>query len=166
MSVNKIKNIALLWDMNKLFEEFVFEILRRNLKGGWEVVAQKGKKLLRQQEDSKKRRNTYTDIYAYKGNTRVVLDTKYKKFEGINNVSNSDVFQVSTYCLLYDSKKAVLIYPQWGEKVDVPPCNLNTPNGVEPYEIQFKTVNLMRDIKKNKEQIISEVCQILEPPLN
>ena len=166
MSVNKIKNIALLWDMNKLFEEFVFEILRRNLKGDWKVTAQKGKKLLRQQDDSKKRRNTYTDIYACKGNTKIVLDTKYKKFEGINNVSNSDIFQVSTYCLLYDSKKAILIYPQWGEKLDVPSCNLNTPDGVEPYEIQFKTINLMRDIKKNKEQIISEVCQILEPPLN
>ena len=161
LTINKVKNIALLWDMNKLFEEFVFEIMRRYNKNGWKVVAQKGKKLL--QQDNSKKRNTFVDIFAYKGNKRLILDTKYKTFEGLDSFSNSDVFQVTTYCLLHEAKKAILIYPQWTkEKLDIAPCNLNTPGDVKPYEIQFKTVNLMQDIKKNLSSIITEVNQILE----
>ena len=165
MSLNKIKNIALLWDMNKLFEEFVFEIMRRYNKNGWKVKAQKGKRLLRQQDDLKTRRNTYADIYAYKEKdkkTCIILDTKYKEFKGINSVENNDIFQVSTYCLLHGSKKAILIYPEWDE-ISISPCQLNTDNNVVGvYEILFKTVNLKQDIKKNLEKIKGEINAILD----
>lgn len=108
-------------------------------------------------------RADYQRQYEPKGNKRLIFDTKYKTFEGLDSFSNSDVFQVTTYCLLHEAKKAILIYPQWTkEKLDIAPCNLNTPGDVKPYEIQFKTVNLMQDIKKNLSSIITEVNQILE----
>ena len=163
LSLNKVKNIALLWDMNKLFEEFVFEIMRRYNKNGWKVEAQKGKRLLEQ--DNSKKRNTYVDIYAYKGNKRIILDTKYKKFEGIDSFSNSDAFQVIAYCYLHESRKAILVYPQWTKiKPNTPPYNLNTNNPDKPV-IQFKTVNLMQDIKKNLSSIIEEINQLLDEGL-
>lgn len=163
MTTKQIKNIALLWDMNELFEEFIFEILRRNLEKGWRFAAQKGRKLLR--NDNSRRRNTFVDILAQKekDNEKIVLDTKYKKFENCNSFSNGDVFQVSTYCLLHNAKKAVLIYPQWtSEKPDIPPYCLNTDDSKDEYKIKFSTVNLMQDLKENLKSCIQEVYQILE----
>ena len=55
MNQHKIKTISLLWDMNKLFEEFVFEFIRRNKDKINEILKnnkierikyQKGKRLL------------------------------------------------------------------------------------------------------------------------
>lgn len=161
MSCFKIENIALLWDMNKLFEEFVYEVLKkqtRNTPNNWEVVAQKGKRLLIQ--DTGTKRNTFVDIYATRNNETIILDTKYKKFESLDSFSNHDVFQVATYCLLHKSKKAVLIYPQWTQdKLQINACNLNTPE--KDYEIQFKTVNLMQDIKTNFNAVKEEIISIL-----
>ena len=144
-SRNKIENITLLWDMNVLFEEYVFEIMRRKCPE-ISVTAQKGKKLLVEVESNHKRRNTFIDILVEKGNEKIIVDTKYKKFESLTDFSNADVFQVSTYCLLHNTKKAILIYPQWNDKVQPTQiCHLNTPQ--ENYTIQFSTVNLQKDLK-------------------
>lgn len=144
-SRNKIENITLLWDMNVLFEEYVFEIMRRKCPE-ISVTAQKGKKLLVEVESNHKRRNTFVDILVEKGNEKIIVDTKYKKFESLTDFSNADVFQVSTYCLLHNTKKAILIYPQWNDKVQPTQiCHLNTPQ--ENYTIQFSTVNLQKDLK-------------------
>lgn len=144
-SRNKIENITLLWDMNVLFEEYVFEIMRRKCPE-ISVAAQKRKKLLVEVESNHKRRNTFVDILVEKGNEKIIVDTKYKKFESLTDFSNADVFQVSTYCLLHNTKKAILIYPQWNDKVQPTQiCHLNTPQ--ENYTIQFSTVNLQKDLK-------------------
>lgn len=167
LSKNKFENITLIWDMNKLFEEFVYEILRRHSKNDWKVKAQKGKKLLVQQNNSKIR-NTYVDIFAFKEkdkNKIIILDTKYKEFKEINDFSNDDVYQVSTYCLLHNATKAILIYPQWNiNKNPIPQCNLNTPDEIKPYEIHFRTVNLMKDMEdqKNFTAVKNEIKQILD----
>ena len=144
-SRNKIENITLLWDMNVLFEEYVFEIMRRKCPE-ISVTAQKGKKLLVEVESNHKRRNTFVDILVEKGNEKIIVDTKYKKFESLYDFSNADVFQVSTYCLLHDTKKAILIYPQWSDDAQTTQiCHLNAPQ--ENYTIQFSTVNLRKDLR-------------------
>lgn len=144
-SKNKIENIILLWDMNVLFEEYVFEVMRRKC-SDISVIAQKGKRLLIEIESNHKRRNTFVDILVEKDNEKIIIDTKYKKFESLTDFSNADVFQVSTYCLLHDTKKAILIYPQWNDKVQPTQiCHLNTPQ--KNYTIQFSTVNLQKDLR-------------------
>ena len=88
----------------------------------------------------------------------IVIDTKYKKFNGVDDFANADVFQVSTYCLLHDAKQAILLYPQWSaSKLNIPSCKLNTPEGMEEYEIKFKTVNLMQNIRSNLPSIVNEL---------
>ena len=125
-----------------------------------EVYGAKGKKLL-QGDNNSKCCNTFVDILARKDNEKIVLDAKCKKFKDCNSVSNGDVFQVSTYCLLHNAKKAVLIYPQWtSEKINISPYYLNT--NPKEYKIKFSTVNLMQDLKENLKSCIQEVYQILE----
>lgn len=156
LSKNKFENITLIWDMNKLFEEFVFEIMKKNESElGWKFTAQKCKKLLI--GDENKKRNTYVDIFAEKDNDKIIIDTKYKIFKGIDDFSNADVFQVSTYCLLHNTNHAILLYPRYDEeKPIIPNYCLNTED--KNYKINFRTVNLRYDnLKKELESIKNEI---------
>ena len=111
LSKNKFENITLIWDMNKLFEEFIFEIMKKYEKEfECTLTAQRGRKLL--VGDTSKKRNTFVDIMVEKDDgEKIVLDTKYKKFVTTDDFSNADVFQVSTYCLLHKANYAILLYP-------------------------------------------------------
>lgn len=160
LSKNKFENITLIWDMNKLFEEFVFEIMKKSQnEWGWKFTAQKCKKLLI--GDENKKRNTYVDIFAEKDNDKIIIDTKYKIFKGIDDFSNADVFQVSTYCLLHNTNNAILLYPQYDEeKPIIPNYCLNTED--KNYKINFRTVNLKYgNLKKELESIKNEIKEIL-----
>lgn len=160
LSKNKFENITLIWDMNKLFEEFVFEIMKKNESElGWKFTAQKCKKLLI--GDENKKRNTYVDIFAEKDNDKIIIDTKYKIFKGIDDFSNADVFQVSTYCLLHNTNHAILLYPRYDEeKPIIPNYCLNTED--KNYKINFRTVNLKYDnLKKELESIKNEIKEFL-----
>ncbi len=160
LSKNKFENITLIWDMNKLFEEFVFEIMKKNESDfGWTFTAQKGKRLL--MGDDNKKRNTYVDILAEKDNDKIIIDTKYKIFKGIDDFSNADVFQVSTYCLLHNTNHAILLYPRYDEeKPIIPNYCLNTED--KNYKINFRTVNLKYDnLKKELESIKNEIKEFL-----
>ena len=161
LSKNKFENITLIWDMNKLFEEFIFEIMKKNeSEFGWTFTAQKGKRLLA--GDDNKKRNTYVDIYAENVKDKIILDTKYKIFTGTDDFSNADVFQVSTYCLLHNADKAVLIYPRWNKEVpNVPSFKLNTDE--KDIKINFKTVDLCyTNLKQHLEEIRDDIKEILK----
>ena len=118
ISKNSIENITLLWDMNLLFEEFVYEIIKQHA-DGYTTHYQKNKKLLRNADNLKEYGNTFVDIYLQKNDkyenekiSKIILDTKYKINSGGNSeFLNSDIYQICTYCLLHNSKKAILFYP-------------------------------------------------------
>lgn len=161
LSKNKFENITLIWDMNKLFEEFIFEIMKKNeSEFGWTFTAQKGKRLLA--GDDNKKRNTYVDIYVENDKDKIILDTKYKIFTGTDDFSNADVFQVSTYCLLHNADKAVLIYPRWNKEVpNVPSFKLNTDE--KDIKINFKTIDLCyTNLKQHLEEIRDDIKEILK----
>lgn len=166
LSKNKFENITLIWDMNKLFEEFVFEIMKKyEAELGCKLTAQRGKKLL--VGDTSKKRNTFVDIMIEKNDgEKIILDTKYKKFLSSDDFSNADVFQVSTYCLLHKAKHAILLYPKWDTPAPEKDFHLNIDNPGESdiYQIDFKTINLQYDYigkKENLESIKEDIKRIL-----
>lgn len=161
LSKNKFENITLIWDMNKLFEEFVFEIMKKHeAEFGCKLTAQRRKKLL--VGDTSKKRNTFVDILIEKNDgEKIILDTKYKKFASSDDFSNADVFQVSTYCLLHNTNHAILLYPRYDEEnpIILNYC-LNTED--KNYKINFRTVNLKYDnLKKELESIKNEIKEFL-----
>ena len=161
LSKNKFENITLIWDMNKLFEEFVFEIMKKHeAEFGCKLTAQRGKKLL--VGDTSKKRNTFVDILIEKNDgEKIILDTKYKKFASSDDFSNADVFQVSTYCLLHNTNHAILLYPRYDKEnpIILNYC-LNTED--KNYKINFRTVNLKYDnLKKELESIKNEIKEFL-----
>jgi len=162
MSKNRFDSITMLWDMNKLFEEFVFEIMKRMQEElQCKITAQMGRRLLR--GDNSKKRNTFVDIMAEKDDgEKIVLDTKYKEFHGLSDVANADIFQVSAYCLLHNATHAVLIYPRYDENAPyLSEYFLNTDDNAPQIKIGFKTINLKHEsLKDSMEQVRQEIQQI------
>ena len=162
MSKNRFDSITMLWDMNKLFEEFVFEIMKRMQEElQCKITAQMGRRLLR--GDNSKKRNTFVDIMAEKDDgEKIVLDTKYKEFHGLSDVANADIFQVSAYCLLHNATHAVLIYPRYDENAPyLSEYFLNTDDNAPKIKIGFKTINLKHEsLKDSMEQIRQEIQQV------
>ncbi len=167
LSLNKFENITILWDMNKLFEEFIYQLIRRKLPQ-YQAKGQYKKALLKNRN-----RNTYVDIMI---NEKIIIDTKYKKFETMDDIANEDIFQVTTYSLLHDNalcnkiKGAILLYPLY--KKGQNPNIEDKLNSEITYSIAFKTIDLMysnlkQEIQKNSNNstIIQELKTIIEQGL-
>ncbi len=169
LSKNKFENITLVWDMNKLFEEFVYEILKKQT--SLSVSAQKGKRLLKNVDS--KIRNTYVDILITKPQ-KIVVDTKYKELQSIKDFDNKDAFQVITYCLLHNTNKAVLIYPKFDNdinknyelNIDKKVCPFfieNNPCNKEKidykYTIKFLTINLKHKLNNRNVKRIAKIIE-------
>lgn len=158
LSKNKFENITLVWDMNKLFEEFIFELIKRKIPE-CSPIAQKTKRLLRSTQETK--RDTKVDILIQ--HPQIIIDTKYKKFTNFDDISSADIYQVTTYCLLHNYKRAILLYPQYDKKApDIYDYQLNCAEN--NYHIDFCTVNLKNNDLKNKEvqnSIIGKIKSII-----
>ena len=159
LSKNKFENITLVWDMNKLFEEFIFELIKRKIPE-CKAIAQKPKRLLKRENVT--RRDTRIDILIQ--NPQVIIDTKYKKFTNFDDISSADIYQVTTYCLLHNYKRAILLYPQYDKKApDI--CDYQLNCAENNYHIDFCTVNLKNNDLKDKEvqnSIIGKIKSIID----
>ena len=154
LSKNKFENITLVWDMNKLFEEFIFELIKRKIPE-CKAIAQKPKRLLKRENVT--RRDTRIDILIQ--NPQVIIDTKYKKFTNFDDISSADIYQVTTYCLLHNYKRAILLYPQYDKKEpDI--CDYQLNCAENNYHIDFCTVNLKNNDLKDKEVQNSIIAKI------
>lgn len=181
ISKNAIENITLLWDMNFLFEEFVYEIIRR-CDLGYKVHYQKDEKLLINPENNRRYGNTYVDIYlGNKDNNKdiIILDTKYKVNKGGNSeFENTDIYQICTYCRIHNSNNAILFYPadvdfksDNGNKYFVQPeahcykLNVKSGDTVNIHRIMIKLDEDLKNILNYKNEL-QDMIKSLEQKLN
>lgn len=168
MSKHQFDNIALIWDMNILFEEFVFEFLKRNRESLdiYDVKYQKGRRLLKSKDNQHYYANTFVDMFVIKekGQSGIVLDTKYKVKSGnLGDFDNADIFQVVTYCKLHDSNNAVLLYPatDYTTRGDHA-YTLNTDKVTDEFQIKTAQINLQQDLKSSHDNLIIAFKRIIE----
>lgn len=165
MTQNKFDNVALVWDMNVLFEEFVAEFIKRNKSelNIKEVVYQHKYKLLKSDENDRCYSNTFVDIYVItEDGTNIVLDTKYKNNYGRRgDFSNPDIYQVTTYCRLHNSSNAILLYPATDDNTDdIHPYRLNVDNGVDDLTIKTARIDIRNDLARAHRTLINRLKQI------
>ncbi len=101
--------LAILFDMNTLFEEYVYRIMRRELVDDDFNITRQNRKRFWGNKGMK------PDIVVRKNNNDVVavIDTKWKVLDSEKaNPSDHDLRQVFTYSLYFETKKAILLYPQ------------------------------------------------------
>lgn len=171
----KNKVFTLLFDMNELFEEFIFQILKENesyLNVG--VHAQKHKRLVSAERDFlnggkwEKRPlfATYTDIVVTPkdGRRRFIIDTKYKIVHSDKNhygISNQDAYQILAYRQIHKTNSwepaIALLYPQERE-------NLQKEFQISGSDTTFiaSTINISVDLKSSLPLLVDELRTLID----
>ena len=99
--------LTLLFDMNALWEEYIFRILQKHKKDKEKVSRQEYCEFW-------KNKRIYPDIIFKTEEGIFVIDTKWKIIE-TNNPSDEDLKQMFVYNLHWDAEKALLLYPKTGQ---------------------------------------------------
>lgn len=100
--------LTLLFDMNKLWEEYIFRIMHKHKPKGYEVSFQNSDIFW----EHKKIR---PDIVVSNKDENFVIDTKWKIVDS-HNPSDNDLKQMFVYNLHWNSTKSILLYPQIDQK--------------------------------------------------
>ncbi|HNM05972.1 MAG TPA: hypothetical protein PKK05_23860, partial [Leptospiraceae bacterium] len=154
--------LALMFDMNVLWERFVFVSLRNGLDEKFSVTAQKSKPFWKPEGGYFS--SIRPDILIHKKNENkcIVLDTKWKILLS-SNPSPEDLRQMSVYMEYFDAVKSALVYP--GKESDVIGMFYGTGLGSEEKEcsvLQFSVpeknpeTNLIRTWQKEICRKVSE----------
>lgn len=126
---------TLMFDMNKLWEEFVYETLRRKLTG-YTVEEQDSRNFWKRTDPSRsKTKKVRADIVISNEEGRFVLDTKWKTpydkdSSGTVDISDADLHQMYVYSHIYkkdkgkkseekEVKRVALLYPRCIDEEDI-----------------------------------------------
>ena len=142
---------TLMFDMNKLWEEFVYVTLKRKLTD-CTVRPQKQKTLW---ESNSNRKTVRADIVVEKDNEVFVLDTKWKmpRYDGKIVPSDADLHQMYVYLDIYGdeegkkAKKVALLYPGDGLP-DIKGNFILKPDNFDPTNAQCDMLFLPGDSYK------------------
>ncbi|MFY0594678.1 McrC family protein [Roseivirga sp.] len=109
VSKGRVDVLALMFDMNLLWEQFVYVSLRKHKPNQTSITAQNIKNFWMPESGNKSRMKP--DIVLNKNKEDcIVLDTKWKNLNGYNP-SPEDLRQLYVYSKYYQAKRVALIYP-------------------------------------------------------
>ena len=129
-AAGKAEALALLFDMNKLFEAYVAEHVRKFLSDRFTVKIQVSEKNL---FDNSQDYKLKPDIILERDAEKFILDTKWK-FE----ISPSDMYQMFAYAKKYCAKKIFLLCP---------PSVAESVYRAEYFQVQIVVVDLFNILK-------------------
>lgn len=95
--------LTLLFDMNSLWEEYIYRVLHKYRPRDYEVIAQDSMPFWES-------RRIRPDIVIRHGDETWIIDTKWKVLDN-NNVADDDLKQMFVYNLHWKAERSMLLYP-------------------------------------------------------
>ena len=132
--IGKSEAVTLLFDMNKLFEAYVAEHIKKYFSDRFKVKIQAQEKFL---FDEPKSFGLKPDIIL-EGDEKIILDTKWK-FE----IAPSDMYQMFAYAKRYGAKKIYLLCPA-EENI-----YLGEDFEIKIFGVDLFNMNNLRDLQEN-----------------
>jgi 5-methylcytosine-specific restriction enzyme subunit McrC len=159
---------SLLFEMNRLFEEFIGRTLRNAMRDTDLRVTLQGPKnyALSEIGTNEPRFMTRPDIVIHCGDTPVmVIDTKWKRLaerihDSRRGVSQSDVYQAVAYAQIYQVKRLMLLYPHHAElgKGEGLVCDYRI-TGADEVQLSVATISLI-DLDRISFRIKSLIARV------
>lgn len=164
------RTFSLLFPMEKLFEEFIARFIYRyaddfGLRRNDICIQSEGcrKYLLQEEKDGNPKFKLQPDLVIKNGSqTRLILDTKWKCLKSDeedikNGVSSADMYQMYAYATRYDCNNVILLYPDTGEVTPKSYCFM----GDKDKRISVVVINLNRDLKKERKDMLTDLSELL-----
>jgi len=102
--------LALMFDMNQLWERFITKMMKRHLSEQYQVKAQSNKVFWRSDRSRKRLKPDILLISKDDSDKKIIIDTKWKT-PAKSSPSDSDLRQIFAYNRLFDSQYGILLYP-------------------------------------------------------
>jgi 5-methylcytosine-specific restriction enzyme subunit McrC len=158
-----------MFDMSALFEEFIAEFIRRELREvwqsrGWSFHAQSGTRALLCDESACPRFWLKPDVRfeTAAGACPLIVDTKYKLLDATDAkaaIAEADAYQMFAYKWRYCCPRVVLLYPQTSEII----ARDFSADADSPPWLEVRTVDLQRDLMRVKMGLREELARVLQP---
>jgi 5-methylcytosine-specific restriction enzyme subunit McrC len=168
-SPGRSDTFAFMFDMNQLFEEFIAEFIRRELREvwrarGWTFHPQSGTRHLLFDESGNNLFKLVPDIRfeTETGETALIVDTKYKLIDPAvakPGVAEADAYQMFAYKERYQCPRVILLYPQAGETL----ARDFSAGADSPPWLEVRTVNLRRHLIREKHRLREEITDLFPP---
>ena len=150
--------LAILFDMNLLFEEYVYKQLKRLESDELTVKRQ-------QQKTFWQRRKIQPDILLTYKNENIVLDTKWKVLKTVSP-SMEDLRQMYVYNQYFEAQHSVLLYPNVHDLNDLKPTPYEQKGAEKtPFYCQIQFLEILFNKKLNKGLGKSILEKLLIPEL-
>ena len=155
---------ALLFDMNLLFESYVFDYLKKS--GEFENITAQHREHYLAYENGSGRFRLKPDIVINHQNKTIIADTKWKILSEEKNykgVAQSDMYQLYAYGTKYkDCRYMYLIYPYDGQDIQnsYQYFKNNEDNKLTKYELHLNI--LFFDVSLNELKEKFKICELLK----
>jgi len=169
-SAGDSRTFSMLFPMEKLFEEYIARFIYRyadnfGFRRNDICIQSEGcsKFLLQDEKSLSPKFKLQPDLVIKNGSqTRLILDTKWKCLKSDeedikNGVSSADMYQMCAYATRYDCNTVILMYPDTCEITPKLYCLL----GDKDKKISVSVINLNRDLKKDRNEILVNLAEIL-----
>lgn len=163
------RTFTFLFPMESLFEEFVARFIVRHGEDLGVARSQvhiqavgKRKWLLQQRQGGASQFGLRPDILIDDptGKVKVIIDTKWKRLIADPRVhygvAQADLYQLFAYAMRYRCPDNILLFPA-APGVDLAALDCKIPELSVEHRIRVATINLNRDLKKSKAELITEI---------
>ncbi|NRV01589.1 5-methylcytosine-specific restriction enzyme subunit McrC [Clostridium beijerinckii] len=162
--LSKIETFSFMFDMNKLFEEFIYKFIKKH-KEEIGIKNISGQKLLGKLFGEF---NMYYDIYIKDENNRdIIIDTKYKSPADMNKhygLSQADFYQMFAYSQSQEKKieNIILLYP----KSTIEESSFKHSDGINKINLFIKCIDIQtiwdeKNKRLNKDAFIDNIKECI-----